>query len=61
MDVSTGAPLYYFVSDTHLGLDYKDNKDREKLFVSFLQSLPQNTKALYLLGDIFDFWVEYKM
>ncbi|MDD3200851.1 MAG: UDP-2,3-diacylglucosamine diphosphatase [Bacteroidales bacterium] len=60
MDVSTGAPLYYFVSDTHLGLDYKDNKDREKLFVSFLQSLPQNTKALYLLGDIFDFWVEYK-
>lgn len=52
--------LYYFVSDVHLGLDYKDPRQRERKFASFLDSLPQNTKALYLLGDIFDFWYEYK-
>lgn len=52
--------LYYFVSDVHLGLDYKDPKERERKFASFINSLPQNTKALYLLGDIFDFWYEYK-
>lgn len=52
--------LYYFVSDVHLGLKTKDAKEHEAKFVSFLDSLPPNTKALYLLGDIFDFWYEYK-
>ena len=52
--------LYYFVSDVHLGLDHKDPQARERKFSSFLYSLPQNTKAIYLLGDIFDFWYEYK-
>lgn len=52
--------LYYFVSDVHLGLDIKDPVARERKFASFLAGLPQNTKALYLLGDIFDFWYEYK-
>lgn len=52
--------LYYFVSDVHLGLDYKGPEMRERKFASFLKGLPQNTKALYLLGDIFDFWYEYK-
>ena len=52
--------LYYFVSDVHLGLDYENPIARERKFASFLKGLPQNTKALYLLGDIFDFWYEYK-
>ena len=52
--------LYYFVSDVHLGLEVGDADARERKFASFLNSLPQNTKALYLLGDIFDFWYEYK-
>lgn len=52
--------LYYFVSDVHLGLDYKKPQERERKFSSFLKGLPQNTKALFLLGDIFDFWYEYK-
>ncbi len=52
--------LYYFVSDVHLGLEYKDPAEREKKFSRFLLSLPANTKALFLLGDIFDFWYEYK-
>lgn len=52
--------LTYFVSDVHLGLQVADPADRERRFVDFLRSLPENTDALYLLGDIWDFWYEYK-
>ena len=44
----------------HLGLDIADPDVRERRFVSFLKGLPQETKALYLLGDIWDFWYEYR-
>ena len=51
----------YFASDVHLGLDFNDPKDREARFVRFLRSIPaQQTEALYLLGDIWDFWYEYR-
>lgn len=52
--------LYYFVSDVHLGLDYQNPEEREKKFASFLAALHAETSDLYLLGDIFDFWYEYK-
>ena len=52
--------LHYFVSDVHLGLDYMSPAMRERRFVSFLKSLPEDTESLYLLGDIFDFWYEYR-
>lgn len=52
--------LYYFVSDVHLGLDYLDPVARERKFADFLLQLPSHTKKLFLLGDIFDFWYEYK-
>ena len=52
--------LTYFVSDVHLGLDVKNPKDREARFLGFLRSIPPDkTEALYLLGDIWDFWYEY--
>lgn len=50
----------YFVSDVHLGLQVADPAAREKRFVSFLKGLPQETEALYMLGDIWDFWYEYR-
>ena len=49
----------YFVSDVHLGLQVADPAARERRFVDFLRSLPEETAALYLLGDIWDFWYEY--
>ena len=53
-------PLTYFVADVHLGLDVKDMEGREKRFVAFLESIPKDrTDALYMLGDIWDFWYEY--
>lgn len=52
--------LHFFVSDVHLGLEHKDPSAREARFCRFLKQLPENTKSLYLLGDIFDFWYEYR-
>jgi len=53
--------LSYFVSDVHLGLRVSDPADREARFVAFLKGIPAaETEALYLLGDIWDFWYEYR-
>ena len=52
--------LTYFVSDVHLGLQVADPVGRERRFSDFLRSLPEETEALYLLGDIWDFWYEYR-
>ena len=51
----------YFVADVHLGLDANDPAAREERFVQWLRSLLNpETKALWLLGDIWDFWYEYR-
>ena len=56
-----GRHLTYYVSDVHLGLQVKDPAAREARFVAFLKGIPaEETEALYLLGDIWDFWYEYK-
>ena len=53
--------LTYFVSDVHLGLQVGDPAAREARFVEFLRGIdPLETSALYLLGDIWDFWYEYR-
>ena len=58
MESSEGR--YYFVSDVHLGAASGDPVARERRFVDFLKKVPEDTTALFLLGDIFDFWVEYR-
>lgn len=51
----------YFVSDVHIGADVGDPAEREDRFVNFLRSIPKDTaKAVYMLGDIWDLWYEYK-
>lgn len=51
----------YFVSDVHLGAPaMKNNPEREKLFASWLDEVAKDASAIYMLGDIFDFWYEYK-
>ena len=52
--------LTYFVADVHLGCDVLNPRDREARFVGFLKSLPPETDSLYMLGDIWDFWYEYR-
>jgi UDP-2,3-diacylglucosamine hydrolase len=51
----------YFASDLHLGAPNKElSLEREKQFVCWLDHIKQDATALYLLGDVFDFWFEYK-
>ncbi|HKJ79244.1 MAG TPA: UDP-2,3-diacylglucosamine diphosphatase [Prolixibacteraceae bacterium] len=50
----------YFVSDVHLGAPaFKNNHERELLFARWLDDIKPHAGALYLMGDIFDFWYEY--
>lgn len=52
----------YMVSDTHLGLILGDKtpKEREKRFVDWLISIQKDCTRLMLVGDIFDFFFEWK-
>jgi UDP-2,3-diacylglucosamine hydrolase len=51
----------YFASDFHLGFpSYEKSLEREKRVVSWLDSIRSNAREIYLLGDIFDYWFEYK-
>jgi UDP-2,3-diacylglucosamine hydrolase len=52
----------YFTSDFHLGLQTGSPPvEREKKVVRWLNSIASDAKEIYLLGDIFDFWWEYKL
>lgn len=51
----------YFLSDLHLGAPYfPDSKEAEKRVVAFLDSIKNDADAIYLLGDILDYWYEYR-
>lgn len=51
----------YFASDLHLGVPSKQSSyEREKVFVKWLDMVLADGSELYLLGDIFDSWFEYK-
>ncbi len=51
----------FFASDQHLGApNEKESKKRELLFLQWLKEIEPQAEALFLLGDLFDFWFEYK-
>jgi UDP-2,3-diacylglucosamine hydrolase len=51
----------YFASDFHLGIpDDEQSKVREKTIVRWLDEIKNDAEELYLMGDVFDFWFEYK-
>lgn len=51
----------YFLSDFHLGAPNRtDSLIREKKLVRFLDTIKNNAAAIFIVGDIFDFWFEYK-
>lgn len=51
----------YFASDLHLGASAKvSSSEREKLFVEWLNKVSEDATEIHLLGDLFDFWFEYK-
>ena len=51
----------YFASDFHLGVpNYESSRRREKILVDWLDSIKVDAQEVYLVGDLFDFWFEYK-
>ncbi len=51
----------YFLSDAHLGLPpLEKSLEREKLLVRWLNEVRKDAHSIYLLGDIFDYWFEYR-
>jgi len=51
----------YFASDNHLGAPTRQiSLPREKKFVAWLDEIKKDAAAIFLLGDLFDFWFEYK-
>lgn len=53
--------MYYFASDIHLGLKVgQTHATRERLFVRWLDEVSADAEAIFLVGDVFDFWYEYR-
>ena len=51
----------YFASDQHLGAPTPEaSLPREKRFVAWLDTIKEDAGTIFLLGDLFDFWFEYK-
>lgn len=51
----------YFASDFHLGApNYHESREREIRIITWLEKVKYDAQVIYLLGDIFDFWFEYK-
>lgn len=51
----------YFASDNHLGAPtHEISLPREQKFVAWLDEIKKDAAAIFLLGDLFDFWFEYK-
>ena len=60
IQVPNGKKIY-FASDNHLGAPTKETSlPREKKFVAWLDEVKKDAAAIFLLGDLFDFWMEYK-
>ncbi len=53
--------MVYFISDLHLGATYlPDAHDYERRVVDWLYSIRHDATELYMLGDILDYWYEYR-
>ncbi len=53
--------MYYFASDIHLGLGSAEQvRAREKVFIEWLKKVSADADAIFIVGDLFDFWYEYR-
>lgn len=60
MNLPEGKKIY-FASDFHLGVpSYEESRKREQKIISWLESIKLDAHEIFLVGDIFDFWFEYK-
>lgn len=54
------ADKAYFISDAHLGMPLGLYDSRETVVPQFIKSLRNQARYLYIVGDLFDFWIEYR-
>jgi UDP-2,3-diacylglucosamine hydrolase len=60
MQIPAGKKVY-FLSDFHLGVpDQASSLEREKRIVAFLDQIKDNAAMIFVVGDLFDFWFEYR-
>ncbi|HXS59100.1 MAG TPA: UDP-2,3-diacylglucosamine diphosphatase [Hanamia sp.] len=60
MQLNSGKKIY-FLSDFHLGApNHEASLVREKRIVKFLDEIKNDAAVIFILGDLFDFWYEYK-
>jgi len=60
MNIPEGKKVY-FSSDNHLGAPTAaESLPRERIFVRWLDTVKEDAAAIFLLGDLFDFWFEYR-
>ena len=60
LDVALKGKKIYFASDFHLGApNTHESKIRENRIIRWLDSISEDAAAIFLVGDIFDFWFEY--
>ncbi|MEX1187940.1 MAG: UDP-2,3-diacylglucosamine diphosphatase [Bacteroidia bacterium] len=51
----------YFASDFHLGVpNHSKSLEREKIIVKWLDDIKDDAQRIFLMGDVFDFWFEYR-
>jgi UDP-2,3-diacylglucosamine hydrolase len=51
----------FFFSDVHLGLhEVQSEREKERRLLSFLDHIQEQAEQLFILGDLFDYWFEYK-
>ncbi|MBC7829850.1 MAG: UDP-2,3-diacylglucosamine diphosphatase [Chitinophagaceae bacterium] len=51
----------FFLSDFHLGIpDHKTSLERERRIIAFFESIKEQAEAIFIVGDMFDFWYEYR-
>src|SRR5690554_5411401 len=57
----TKVKKLYFASDFHLGVPtYEKSLEREKRIIGWLDFIKEDAEEVFLMGDVFDFWFEYK-
>ncbi len=60
MQIPEGKKIY-FASDNHLGAPTREESaPREQKFIAWLDKVKHDAAVIFLLGDLFDFWFEYK-
>ena len=60
MTITSGKKIY-FLSDFHLGApDHASSLERERKIVQFLDEIKDQAAEIFFVGDMFDFWYEYR-